>query len=993
MKAIEQQKIRRNRQLTAQYMLAVTMIFLVSLSSLLVLRHILQQQEGYASVINMSGRQRMLSQQIALLAHELVENKQEETTETLVEEIHSALNLMEQSHQLLLSGNAENGSGVALSSALSKLYFQPPFEVDRGVIEYLASIRALITDPTHEELSALSIHARGGLLNALNTVVQQYEAESDRNSEILKESAFAIFLLMVSLLIVIVVFGFRPMTNVVVENEIMLSTILDSIPILMDIVRKDGTIRYQSKFLIDLLGESTVGLKCFEAYKTDQAQCETCPIDQEKIDSGTKITTCFDRMGTGTIIEITHLPLVFMGEEAILHTFQDITEQKQTEAFLTRAREEADHASALKSSFLANMSHEIRTPMNAIIGFSELALETGLDRQQQDYLEKIYRSSRSLLGIINDILDFSKVEAGKLTLENRAFCLDSVMEEIVSLFDEKAREKNIGFLIHQQPEVPVFLMGDALRLQQILVNLVANSFKFTDQGEVTIQVGLDSLEDKQVRLTFAVADTGIGIAAEQLDSLFDAFSQADGSSTREYGGTGLGLTISRQLIELLGGEIDVDSEEGKGTIFRFTIPFALAEGGEDQQVGLLEGRSELYGPKSPGQQYDRRQEEAIAGIRGATILLVEDNPINRQVVEEVLRKADITLDTVVNGQQALEKIGKEAGYDAVLMDIQMPVLDGVECVRKLRKREEISTGTIPGQEPDRLPVIAMTANAMQGDREKYLQAGMDDYVAKPIDRAELFAVLAGWIPKERGRRRVQKPLFAARSAQERRKNPKDRRKKTSDRRDIDQVYTLPENLAGFSLAQGLARLEGNVGLYLRLLKEFVTDYGSIVREIREALDKQEQEHAERILHTLKGVAGNLGARDLAAAALTLEQAIKGQGQAHEQLTQFESALQEVLQSLALLSEWQRNMATASESQPPQDDKGIAGLMAELSSMLSEKNFQAGSKWQELQPLLQDITDEQQQQLDQAINNFEFDQASIKLAEIDRITTRAKIKAG
>lgn len=945
-----------------QYMVAVGLIFLVSLSSLLILKHILDRQEGYATVINISGRQRMLSQQIALLAHEIVEERQVAEKETLHEQLQSALSLMKQSHQQLISGKTEDAVGVALSDTMTNMYFHSPLEVDRLVGDYLAAITVLIATPdtknTYSELSALSVAARGLLLDALDAVVKQYETESASYTDILRDSALAIFLLMVLLLLLIIFFGFRPMANVVAENENMLNSILDSIPTLMDIVSKDGTILYQSKYLLDLLGESTVGQKCFEAYKTDQIKCEACPIGKVELLTEVKVTTCFDRLGAGTVIEMTHLPILFKGEDALLHTFQDITEQKKTEAFLIKAKEEADRASELKSDFLANMSHEIRTPMNAIIGFSDLALETALTTQQQDYVEKINRSSHSLLGIINRILDFSKIEAGKLSLEKTQFCLEEILQNITHLFAEKARDKNVALITEQHADIPVLLVGDALRLQQILTNLVGNSLKFTDQGEIIITVKLETLSDEQARLQFSVEDTGIGIDEEKLATLFNAFSQADSSTTRKYGGTGLGLAISRQLVELLGGTIDVSSTKGVGTIFRFMVPF---------------GRHSVI---TQNLEADISEEEAISRIRGAHVLLVEDNYINCQLAEQILEKADIILDTVGNGEEALDKINAtKTGYDAILMDIQMPVMDGIECVRELRERE-LSNIRSSGQSAGRVPVVAMTANAMQGDREKYLQAGMDDYITKPITRDTLFRVLSGWISEK-------STGTAGTSHSQERRQEKDRRKNSGDRRKDTTGYPLPERLDGIELQEGLARLEGNSGLYLRLLKVFATENASTDKKLRRALDQQDQESAERLLHTIKGTAGSLGALDLAAVSLTLEQTIRDGEEIELQMTQFEKALQRVLRSLATLTERQQHvqMQTGTAETSDFDKEKRGRLMAELQQMLVGKKFQAVGKWQELKPLLGNVDSSMLRQIDRSLSRFDHNTAQELLAEL------------
>ncbi len=825
MKTIEDQKHQRKRQLTIQYMVAVTLVFLVSLSSLLIIKHILKQQEGYAAVINISGRQRMLSQQIALLAHEIVTEGEQEGKENLKGQIGSSISLMRESHQHLISGKEEDNTGVALSAALFQMYFHPPLEVDRLVGEYLAAIEAIIAVPVTEEslreLSVLAITARTTLLTALNRVVQEYETESIKYSKALTDSALIIFLLMVLLLGLIVVFGFRPMAHVVAENEGMLNSILDSIPILMDIVNKEeGTILYQSKFLLDRLGESAVGQKCFEAYKTDQIQCDACPTGKELPDLETKVTTCFDRFGSRTIIQMTHLPILFKGEEAFLHTFQDITEQQKSEAFLIRAKEEADHASKLKSNFLANMSHEIRTPMNAIIGFSDLALETELTAQQQDYLAKINQSSHSLLKIIGKILDFSKIEAGKVELEKKAFSLQEILHDLTLLFTDKAREKGIELVSRQESDIPASLIGDALRLQQILVNLVDNALKFTEQGEVSIQVKLLGITAQQAIVEFSVSDTGVGIPSDAQLTLFDSFSQADGSSTRKYGGAGLGLTISRQLVELLGGVLKVSSEEGVGSVFTFTAAFELFA------VGMSGSKEE--------RESGTHEEDSASRIRGA------------------------------------------------------------------QERRQIG---------------------------------------------------------------------------ERRENSGDRRKKT-------EGYHLPERLICLDMKQGLARLEGNSELYFRLLQEFAAETRSMEEKILEAIESKDQKSAERLVHTVKGMSGILGAMDLAAASLDLEMVLKEGGEIKVGLARFAESLQQVLQSIAALTDAQNNLNTIAEKSQPVSEEEVARRMAELTAMLHEKNFQSGSKWNELKQLLPMLTEEKCQQLDHALNSFEFETALKMLAEID-----------
>lgn len=815
MKTIEQQKRQRKKQLTIQYMTAVGLIFLVSLSSLLILRHILKQQEGYATIINISGRQRMLSQQIALLAHEILAKEQQGERKVLLGQINVSIQLMKQSHQQLTSGKTADNTGVELSDILSDMYFSSPLEVDRLVNDYLANIERLVAEPVSEksfrELSVLAITARGVLLNALNDIVQQYERESNTYSDALADSALLIFILMLLLLAVIVVFAFRPMANVVAENEGMLNSILDSIPTLMDIVsKKDGTILYQSEFLLNRLGESSIGQKCFEAYKVDQIPCESCPTSHAEVNVERKVTTCFDRLGVGTIIQITHLPILFKGEEALLHTFQDITEQQNTEAFLIKAKEEADQTSNLKSNFLANMSHEIKTPMNAIIGFSDLALETELNPQQQGYLNKIRHSSQSLLKIVNTILDFSKIATGNMNLENREFSVEEIWESLRLLYGDDAQEKNIELCFREEAGTPVLLIGDAPRLQQILSNLIENSLKFTDQGKITVTANLMERTAQQVQLVFNVADTGIGMTSAEQLTLFDSFAQVDSSTTRKYGGTGLGLAISKQLVELLGGVLEVSSEEGVGTVLSFTVIFKLQTGDS----------------------------------------------------------------------------------------------------KSLEEKSSMPEG---GQE--------------------------------------------------------------SKQNHERRKNSRDRRK------PAEGPY-LSENSAYLDMEQGLARLEGNHDLYLRLLQEFAAETASVEQKIVEALNKKDQESAERLVHTVKGMAGSLCAAELAAKSFALEKVLKAGGKIEIELAQFAEALQQVLHFITALAEKRQNNLEAVEKSCPVDKEKSIELLAELIAMLSNKDFQSGNKWNELRPLLPMLTERQIQRIDRSINSFDFEHALEILSEMN-----------
>lgn len=498
---------------------------------------------------------------------------------------------------------------------------------------------------------------------------------------------------------------------------------------------------------------------------------------------------------------------------------EEITEQKRYQLELIRLRQEADTANRAKSRFLANMSHEIRTPMNGVIGMNQLLLGTELTAEQRQFVEVAQDSGRTLLVLIDDILDLAKIENGKMVLENASFDLPHTVEDVIRLLSERANSRGLLLEMRLSPKIPRVLRGDAHRLRQILTNLTANAIKFTERGGVTLDAELESVGDRRTTVRFAITDTGIGIAEEQIRTLFSPFVQADASTTRRYGGTGLGLAISKQLVERMGGRIGVDSRPGGGSKFWFTATFETAA--RDQRSPVSERVPEGVLPA-----------DRVRPGHGERILVAEDNFTNRQVILAQLGKLGYKGVAVSDGAQAFEAV-LQGGYDLVLMDCSMPVMDGYEATHLIRQSAQAS-----------IPIVALTASAMATDRERCLAEGMDEYLAKPVELPRLAEVLAKWLPQSRR---------------------------------VECAETTPDPdcapaVLVFDVDSVLRRLMGDTDLAGIIFKAFLEDAPQRLEQLRARLAEKEARCARLHAHALKGAAANVGGEALRQAAHAMEMA-------------------------------------------------------------------------------------------------------------------------
>ncbi|MFZ2329672.1 MAG: response regulator, partial [Rhodoferax sp.] len=882
--------------------------------------------------------------------------------------------------------------------------------------------------------------------------------------------------------------------KLIAENEARLTQLLEDSPSAVTMVDMDGHVVFANRRLADMLGVTLEQLKRRKGSEF-WASIEERDAFLQQFRTEGRVDDYEARFRDSKGKEIWVLLNARWTQQGdqrlLLNWMYEITERKQAELEIRKARQLAEEATKAKSDFLANMSHEIRTPMNAIIGMSHLALQTNLDKKQRNYIEKVHRSGENLLGIINDILDFSKIEAGKMSMETIDFRLEDVMDNLANLVGMKAEDKGLELLFNAAADVPTALQGDPLRLGQILINLGNNAVKFTDKGEIVVGIDKVSEDDTGVELHFWVKDSGIGMTPEQCSKMFQSFSQADASTTRKYGGTGLGLAISKNLVEAMQGRIWVESEPGKGSTFHFHARFGLqlepmprrmfkaeellgvrvlvvddnasareilstmarnfglevdvAWDGQqalqmvaaadkqglhydlvlmDWKMPVLDGvetvrqlqteqlqqvptvimvtaygREEALGSaqqrgvalqsvltkpvtsstllEAIGEALNKgfitdtranekagNHSEIMARLAGARVLLVEDNEMNQELALELLRNAGMEVVLANHGQQALDILANDPHFDGILMDCQMPVMDGYAATRAIRQNPAFRD----------LPIIAMTANAMAGDREKVLEAGMWDHIAKPLSVDEMFATIAKWIKPENAIESIATSLTSTRA-----EGQNDAKPLGAAARAGAGLTPLP----GIDTRAGLATSMGNEKLYTRLLTKFLHSQADFATLFAAARADADPTAAARAAHNLKGTAGNIGAKGVQAAAAELEHACEA---VELDEARIDDLLQRALQALAPVVQGLRAFASQSaapELPAPQASASgdVAVALDRLETLLRDSNVEASDA---LEVVLQRAKgtplEHNLQQVAAAVESFDFDAAVAALQQ-------------
>jgi len=640
------------------------------------------------------------------------------------------------------------------------------------------------------------------------------------------------------------------------------------------------------------------------------------------------------------------------GQTYIMCSVRDITERKQLSEELERhrhhltelvdqrtlelaaARDEAESANRAKSTFLATMSHEIRTPMNAIIGLAHLLEREVTTPRQRERIGKITTAARRLLHIINDILDLSKIEADKTVLEIIDFAVGATCEHAVSLVRESAQQQGLGLAVEIDPRLPPMLRGDPGRIEQILVNFLSNAVKFSERGTITLRATrMDDGEtpDTPVRLRLEVEDQGIGLNAEQRAKLFKPFEQADSSTTRKYGGTGLGLAISRGLVELMGGQIGADSAPGRGSRFWVVLPLAQGDTG-------MPARSADQDPLPDANAF---ASWLLANRSGCHVLLAEDNTLNQEIASELLQNVGLRVTIAQNGQEAVTMAG-QAHFDLILMDLSMPVMGGLEAAATIR--------TLPGQAAT--PILALTANAFKEDRQRCLEAGMNDHLAKPVTPTTLYQALARWLPGASPRPAAAPETAPATGTSE---------------------PGSPPAIAGLDTTEGLRSTRGQLPRYLRLLDRFARSYQGSATGLRAQLAEGRLDEIRLLAEGLRSSAGPLGASQLAACAAQLEQSLQHPAPDHTLNTQVEALAGELERLLAAIT-----TATGPLGPSP---AALRDFIAELGTLLAGNDVRAASEWRDKGHWLESISGPTARQISTAIELFEFEEAAALLTTI------------